>query len=225
LYGCNLNNDGFFNSAVDGEWIACNYLSWMDVAAYLDWAALRPMTELEYEKAARGFLSAVNGEYSWGTTSIVAANNITSSGTSGEYSATISANAVCSNQANVSGPMRVGGFSFVSNKRFLAGAGWWGICELSGNVWERTVMVGSATGRSYTGMHGNGSLTATGNANVTSWPGLSSGEVSGAAGAGFRGGGWNSAFTQCRTSSRIDAASPASTRIAASGGRGVRSAR
>ncbi len=32
----------------------CNYLSWDDTLYYYDWAALRSMTELEYEKAARG---------------------------------------------------------------------------------------------------------------------------------------------------------------------------
>ena len=30
------------------------YISWPDLLAYADWAALRPITELEYEKAARG---------------------------------------------------------------------------------------------------------------------------------------------------------------------------
>ena len=33
---------------------ACNYLSWMDGCAYLDWAGLMPMTELELEKISRG---------------------------------------------------------------------------------------------------------------------------------------------------------------------------
>src|SRR6185312_350856 len=35
------------------------------------WAALRPMTELEYEKACRGPLPPVAGEYAWGTTSLL----------------------------------------------------------------------------------------------------------------------------------------------------------
>jgi formylglycine-generating enzyme required for sulfatase activity len=43
---------------------AMNYLSWADVAAYLDWTGLRPVSELELEKAGRGPTSAVSGEYS-----------------------------------------------------------------------------------------------------------------------------------------------------------------
>jgi hypothetical protein len=38
-------------SAPDGR---CRWLSWTDGAAYAAWAGLRPMTELEYEKAIRG---------------------------------------------------------------------------------------------------------------------------------------------------------------------------
>jgi len=33
---------------------AVNYISWSDLTAYADWAGLRPITELEYEKACRG---------------------------------------------------------------------------------------------------------------------------------------------------------------------------
>jgi formylglycine-generating enzyme required for sulfatase activity len=42
-----------------------NILSWFDVAAYLDWAALRPMTELEFEKVCRGPENRIAGEYAW----------------------------------------------------------------------------------------------------------------------------------------------------------------
>src|SRR5690554_5888844 len=51
IYGCNLNNNATFNEVADGQNIACNFLKWTDLLAYLDWAALRPMTELEYEKS------------------------------------------------------------------------------------------------------------------------------------------------------------------------------
>src|SRR5205814_1580703 len=46
---------------------ACNYLQWEDETAYLDWAALRPLTELEYEKVCRGTNPPVGFEGAWGT--------------------------------------------------------------------------------------------------------------------------------------------------------------
>jgi hypothetical protein len=53
---------------------AMTYISWPDAAAFADWAALRPMTELEYEKAARGVdIQPVADEYAWGTTAYRAA--------------------------------------------------------------------------------------------------------------------------------------------------------
>ena len=45
---------------------ALSYISWMDLAAFLDWDALRPMTELEFEKMSRGPLLPNAGEYIWG---------------------------------------------------------------------------------------------------------------------------------------------------------------
>lgn len=47
---------------------AQNFMNWDDLLSYLDWAALRPMTELEYEKACRGPIMTP-GEFAWGTTS------------------------------------------------------------------------------------------------------------------------------------------------------------
>ncbi|MBK7345590.1 MAG: hypothetical protein IPI98_01395 [Chitinophagaceae bacterium] len=50
---------------------AMNSLSNDDVLSLLDWSALRPMTELEYEKACRGANQApVPNEYAWGNTTI-----------------------------------------------------------------------------------------------------------------------------------------------------------
>lgn len=55
---------------------ANNWVNWPDSLAYLWWAGLRPMTEMEYEKACRGFAPAVPGEYAWGTTMLEQANVI-----------------------------------------------------------------------------------------------------------------------------------------------------
>lgn len=57
----------------DGKYLAdnpsrpMNYISFTDGLAYADWAALRPITELEYEKAARGPSEPIPGEFVWGT--------------------------------------------------------------------------------------------------------------------------------------------------------------
>ena len=59
---------GVENNVDDGQNIAMNWMSWADLAAYLDWACLRPMTELEFEKICRGTAPRVAGEYPWGTT-------------------------------------------------------------------------------------------------------------------------------------------------------------
>ena len=75
-FGCDGNQNKTFNESSDGEWISMNYMSYMDFAAYTDWVALRPITELEYEKACRGKdIMPVNTEFAWGTTDITQANN------------------------------------------------------------------------------------------------------------------------------------------------------
>lgn len=204
-------------------YVACNYLSWLDGAAYTDWAGLRPMTELEFEKACRGTVAPVAGEYAWGNTTATAANNITNPGASNETTSTSGANAAYNSQANVQGPMRVGVFANSSTTRAQSGASYYGIMELSGNLWERPVTVGNATGRSFTGVHGDGTLSANGHANEMAWPGLTSGEVIGATGSGFRGGNWFSGATNMRASDRNSGASTGPIRTINNGFRGVRS--
>jgi formylglycine-generating enzyme required for sulfatase activity len=77
-----LANDGM----ASGGDRACNGLNYSDLCAYADWSAMRPMTELEYEKASRGCdntgtptpIFPVANEYAWGNTTI---SNGTSSNT------------------------------------------------------------------------------------------------------------------------------------------------
>jgi len=213
---CDLNGNGTGGEASDGQWIACNWLNWADVAAYLDWSGLRPMTELEYEKACRGPETPVADEYSWGNTSITGAANITNGGAINESSNTAGANAVYNNNDNVQGPMRVGVFAAGATSRAQSGASYYGAMEQSGNLWEQPVTVGNATGRLFEGTLGDGAVDATGNANAATWPGIA------ATGAGFRGGGWSRDATSVRVSDRVDAARTSSVRGSVRGGRGCR---
>jgi len=184
------------------QYVACNYLSWMDVAAFADWAGLRPMTELEYEKAARGTASAVADEYAWGSTTITQVTGITNSGATNE-TASNSGNGLCVYGSHASvqeGPMRCGFAATASTTRAQAGASYYGVMELSGNLSERPVTIGNATGRGFTGTSGDGALDATGDANVTNWP------ATDAVGSGFRGGNWDLGATIARVSGRDFAA-------------------
>jgi formylglycine-generating enzyme required for sulfatase activity len=217
VYACNLDGDALYDEPEDGQNIACNYLSWADLAAYLDWAALRPMTELEYEKAARGTLAPVANEYAWGSASIITgATGISNAGLTNETASNVGANCAYGGAAGVQGPMRVGNFGQGVNTRTGVGASYYGIMDLSGNLWERPVTVGNAAGRAFTGVHGNGVIDATGNADASNWPNTT------ATGAGFRGGHWNSNAVFLRVSDRYYAANTVSNRLYSYGGRGVR---
>lgn len=232
LYACNLNGNTVYNEANDGEWIACNFLSWMDGCAFVDWAGLRPMTELEFEKACRGTLAAVSGEYAWGTNTIHATSYaaLSNPGTANELPnapSTIAGNAAYTTTANVAGiagPLRVGVFAGAGTNRVQSGATYYGIMEMSGNLYERAVTIGNDAGRNYNGVHGDGSLSTLGHANTTLWPGLISGEVTGATGSGCRGSDWRGTANDARVSDRRIAASTFATRLRDCGFRGVRSA-
>jgi len=204
IFYCDLNGNNIPNEPADGEFIACNWLSWVDLAAYADWAGLRPMTELEYEKACRGTAIPTANEYAWGSISITAsASGPTNSGANNETAAN-SAN--CLYTGGVSGPMRSGFAATSSSSRYSAGASFYGVMDLSGNLWKRPVTVGNSTGRLFTGIHGNGALNTNGNADVDYWPGTD------ASGAGYRGGSWLHDTTCARASDRHFAALTSASR-------------
>lgn len=285
VYGCDLDNNGSWNGASDGQNIAANWLSWADLSAFLDWAALRSMSELEYEKVCRGTTARVANETAngvaitggWydygGTTSakwlgisvswcpgsnmnrvtFLGSGYLTSPGTSAEKpcQGAYTNPCVAGARAGASvafGPIRVGSSAYAASTRTSSGAGYYGVLELSGNVWERAVST-DATGVTFTGALGDGLLTAAGEGDGASWPSPAT-----AAGSGLRGGAWDSegtwggtaggwgcAGTYCQagaegniirytitgyppitTSSRNYALSANATRNRAYGGRGVR---
>lgn len=225
---CDANGNGVGGEEADGLAVACNYINWSDGLAYADWAGLRPMTELEYEKAARGPIAAITDEFSWGTSYVSNVPfTVENLGSSSErinsgYS-TVAGNAVYAD--TYSNPLRVGVFAAhaSNNGRVSSGASFYGVMELSGNLWERTVMLGAGSGRAYTGVHGNGLVSVNGNATQSSWPGSVNAEVQDEKG-GFRGGAVEHVEERMRVSDRYIASFFSTTqRYQTRGFRAVRS--
>ena len=220
---------------------ALSYISWMDLAAFLDWDALRPMTELEFEKMSRGPLVPNAGEYIWGSQVITAGGVI--SGTSEDGTETITTPNANANYGNSTftggdssqgagysqGPLRAGIFAGPNSTRASSGASYYGVMDLGGNLKEHVVTIGNSAGLVFTGIEGTGVLNTTtgyeGNANVTGWPGMDTqpqNGVDGATGSGFRGGSWADSANYLRTSDRIEAALTSTAALSTFGGRGVR---
>jgi formylglycine-generating enzyme required for sulfatase activity len=225
-YACDLNTSASLSAGInqsdDGEWISMGRLNWMDGCAYMQWSGLRPMTELEYEKACRGNQAAVSDEYAWGNGTVTGATGISNGGTNAETFNNAGANATVANVGGVQGPLRVGAFAGTATTRAQAGATYYGIMEMSGDLWERVVTIANAEGRAFSGLHGNGTLSTAGHATTTAWPGLSSGEVTGATGSGFRGSAWSDPLLYMRVSDRLHAALTFTPRYSHYGFRGVR---
>jgi formylglycine-generating enzyme required for sulfatase activity len=184
VYGCDLNNNNSFNEATDGEWIACNFLTYMDLAAFLDWSALRPMTEMEFEKSCRGKLPAVPAENAAGTDSAYGnqpgnlAFPLSNSGAVNEavtaYTGSVLYANITYNATSPFGnsPTRVGIHATANSTRISAGAGYYGALDLSGNIEEYTVTSCNAAGRSFTGINGDGEINNAGSADENFWPGI-----------------------------------------------------
>ena len=185
------------------------------------------MTELEFEKACRGTGSTVANEYAWGTTGI--ASGWYTLNNSGENTEVVSSGYDVTNGnalylstntlPTIEGPLRVGIFAGTTGNtgRVTSGATYYGIMEMSGNLWEICVTVGNSTGRTFTGTHGNGVLATNGNADATTWPDIYN------AGSSLRGGGINSGTSLLPVSDR-SVATTGSGNGSNVGGRGVRTA-
>jgi formylglycine-generating enzyme required for sulfatase activity len=169
---------------------AQNFLSYADWLAVLDWSCLRPMTELEYEKACRGGSSttangAQQNEYPWQSTSITPGTTF-SGAENGTETFTNNGNCAANNQTYTNGdagtgPVRAGIFATSTSGQQSAGSTYYGIMEMGGNVREyvinlsNTVAVDTFTRNvgdgvliSTSGVNGAG--TVVGDAFQTSWP-------------------------------------------------------
>lgn len=214
----------------------CTYLSWPDMLAYADWAALRPVTELEYEKAVRGIdITPIADELAWGKTTYnqaEATEIFPDSDENGEEqifdgSANLNRNSLGWSSGDgraggsaegQAGPLRAGIFAESSTNRTSSGAGFYGVLEMSGNLSEMVVTVGNVKGRAFLGTHGDGVLSNVssyeGNATNSDWPGINPTDaargVTGSEGSGYRGGNFNSSNVRhFQVSNRTNAAKDA----------------
>jgi len=155
---------------------AMDFISWADMAAYLDWSGLRPMSELEYEKACRGPGEPQPNELAWGNDTWYiedlytfenegTENELITSGI-GENVGNANTNSIYSGAPR---PVRCGIFaaSAKNKTREETGATYWGIMEMSGNCYELVVSVGNAQSRDFSGLHGDGAVTSTGNSSFS----------------------------------------------------------
>ena len=204
--------------------VALNYVSSQMTSSYLDWAGLRHITELEYEKACRGPIAPKPGEFAWGNANI-ASNAYTYTNTGQPNEQVINpeqgvGNAIyTSTNGTPSGPKRVGilAASAINKNREETGGSYYGIMELSGNLYERCITVARPEGRVFNGASGDGVLSTTGEANQANWP-------NGAVGIGYRGASYLNASGFLRVSDRYDAANTIVNGNSRLGFRGARSA-
>lgn len=192
VYACDFNGNAIYNEPGDGQNIACNWMGWGDEISYADWSGLRPMSELEFEKACRGTLPMVVDEYAWGTAAICASNNM--SPANGGFANETAVNS-CNSPSNgntllqltnyqfsnytYGRPARVGLFANATSTRISSGATYYGIMDMSGNLMHFCVSVSEncqldpsmITVPSYAGqfdgtMHGDGYVDAAGDCNL-----------------------------------------------------------
>jgi formylglycine-generating enzyme required for sulfatase activity len=166
VYACDATDDDSWDQANDGlELPVC--LKVRNLLSFLDWAALRPMTEFEYEKACRGPVTPVQNEYSWGTVDFSNNYTIVNALNTNEYSST--APLGLSNIGN-SSLYRVGIEATSTSDRIHAGATYYGILNMTGSVYERCVGGWGYDYSAFTNINGDGSISTTAVANVNGWP-------------------------------------------------------
>lgn len=145
----------------------CNYITWDDGALFADWSGLRPMTELEYVKAARGPGTPIVHEFPWNT------DNKEGLGRYVDLDDELKLREGL-NEANLN-----------ENNRHEYGASYYWVMDLAGSLWEKCVSIGHPIGRAYRGEHGDGIISAEGGL-PEGWPK----GINEEGGYGYRGGGY-----------------------------------
>lgn len=165
VYACDANGNGVFDEDCDGLGfpISMNQANWL---SYIDWCALRPMTDFEYEKACRGPVYPVANEFSWGTTDLSNDYNQIDWKCSTEVPQN-SRLGLCNCWTGVA--RRVGSEATASSDRVHAGATYYGILNMTGGTIERCVGGLGVDYSTFTNANGDGNLTSLGFTNDSIW--------------------------------------------------------
>ena len=146
---------------------ALGFAAYDDHAAYSDWAALRPMTELEYEKACRGYnIAPTPNEYAWGNTTLTHSSGVQNEGTANETITVGNCNYLAGGIGRL---LRTGIFATAVSDRISSGGTYYGIMEMSGNAIERVISSSTTAGRLFAGEHGDGNLAANGESDIANF--------------------------------------------------------
>jgi formylglycine-generating enzyme required for sulfatase activity len=198
-------------------------LSNQRLAALADWSGLRPLSEMEFEKACRGYNTpAVPNEYVWGNTTLNSLSTVTNTGLSNEAVSTpSSANANLANSFNQI--TRTGIFARSSGSdRTISGGTYYGVMNMGDNTAEICFTIANAQGRAEDGaIHGDGYLAASGNTDISLWTPFQA--------YGVRGSAYNLPAVSARTSDRSQSnlytsIYGADASVASNGGRMARTA-
>ncbi len=195
IFDNNLNGNDIYGEDGDGQCVACNYMSLNDLLAYASWSGLRPMSELEYERACRAPFpqDPLAGEYPWNSIGGVSrVTGLSAGGRETEVASTTSCNVNSGNGLTGSnqGPVRCGLFARTTSTQVTAGATYWGVMEMAGNVRELVAGVSHTSLSRTTNGGGTFSTSAWGSAT----PGF----------FGLRGGGFSGSDSLLRTSGRSE---------------------
>ena len=183
VFGNDATDNNSFNQSDDGLALPVG-LGTKQFLSFLDWAALRPMTEFEFEKACRGTQYPVIGEYAWGTTDHT---NFSNYSISNRLTTTDVLSGAGLGMGNVSTNInyRVGIAATATSNRVKAGATYYGILDMTWGMGERVVGFYYTDYSTFSSAnHGNGILTTEAYSDVTGWVANT---------IGSRGSSWNNA--------------------------------
>jgi formylglycine-generating enzyme required for sulfatase activity len=169
VYGNDANNNNVYNEDDDGLALPVS-IRVKDFMGFLDWAALRPMTEFEYEKACRGPITPLLNEYAWGTIDSSPVSDYWNRKNRNSKNEYVDISQLGPNNFYQNRVYRVGIFATPTTDRLHAGATYYGIMDMTGNVFERAIGGNNFDYSGFTTVNGDGNLDSYGFANVVGWP-------------------------------------------------------